>query len=128
MPSSLNNFKIKVDKLDVDKLRLVLADSKKLSDVVDKEVVKKDVYNELVKNVNDIKTNELAKKPDYNAKVSKIKGKTSSITGLAVNAVENKIPSVIDLVQTIDYDTKILEIEGKYFTTFNYNKIIESNN
>ena len=43
MPSSLNNFKIKVDKLDVDKLRLVLADSKKLSDVVDKEVVKKDV-------------------------------------------------------------------------------------
>ena len=119
MPTSLNNFKIKVDKLDVDKLRLVLADSKKLSDVVDKEVVKKDVYDELVKNVNDIKTNELAKKPDYNAKVSIIKGKTSSITGLALNAVENKIPSVIDLVQTIDYDTKILEIEGKYFTTFN---------
>ena len=128
MSSSSNNFKIKVDKLDVDKLQPVLADLKKLSDVVDKEVVKKDVYDELVKNVNDIKTNELAKKPDYNAKVSKIKGKTSSITGLAVNAVENKIPSVIDLVQTIDYDTKILEIEGKYFTTFNYNRIIESNN
>ena len=120
MPSSLNNFKIKGD--------YFIADLKSLSDVVDEEVVKKDVYDELVKNVNDIKTNELAKKPDYNAKVSKIKGKKSSITGLALNALENKIPSVIDLVQTIDYDTKILEIEGKYFTTFNYNKIIESNN
>ena len=48
MPNSLNNFKIKGDKLDVDKLQPVLADLRKLSDVVDKEVVKKDVYDELV--------------------------------------------------------------------------------
>ena len=39
--------------LDDDKSRLIPADLKKLSDKVDKNVVKKDVYDELVKVAND---------------------------------------------------------------------------
>ena len=40
IPISLNNSKIKVDDLDVCKLKAVPIDSKKLSDIVDKDVVK----------------------------------------------------------------------------------------
>ena len=40
-PTSLNNLKAKVDDLDVGKLKTVLVDLKKLSDVMDNEVVKK---------------------------------------------------------------------------------------
>ena len=41
VPTSLNNLKAKVDDLDVGKLKTVLVDLKKLSDVMDNEVVKK---------------------------------------------------------------------------------------
>ena len=40
VPASLNNSKIKVDDLDIGKLKAVSVDLKKLSDVVDKQVVK----------------------------------------------------------------------------------------
>ena len=46
--SGLNSSKSKVDKLDVDKLKPVPVDLKQLSDVLDNNVVKKTVYNELV--------------------------------------------------------------------------------
>ena len=36
----MNNLKIKVDDLDIGKLKTVPADLKKLSDVVDNEIVK----------------------------------------------------------------------------------------
>ena len=49
-------MKCKVDKLNVDKLQHVPVDLKKLSDVVEKEVVKKDRYDELVKKVNAVQT------------------------------------------------------------------------
>ena len=39
-PTSLNNLKINVDDLDVGKLKAVPIDLKKLSDVVDNDVVK----------------------------------------------------------------------------------------
>ena len=39
VPSSLNNSKIKVNDLDADKLRTVLVNSKKLSDIMIKEDV-----------------------------------------------------------------------------------------
>ena len=42
VPTGLNNLKPKVDALDVDKLKVVPMDLKRLSDVVSKEVVKKD--------------------------------------------------------------------------------------
>ena len=53
LPSNLSNFKSKVDKLDRDKLVLVPVDLSKLSDVVKIDVVKKDVYNARIKNIED---------------------------------------------------------------------------
>ena len=56
--------------------------------------------------------------------------KKSDISGLATTAVintniggvEHQIPDVNDLVNKTDDDAKISDIEGKYFTTSDYNK------
>ena len=52
VPTSLNNLKIKVDDLDIDELKTVPVESKKLSDVVKNEVVKNTKYNTLKTKVN----------------------------------------------------------------------------
>ena len=41
----------------------------------------------------------------------------------ALNTIENKIPDVSNLVKKSDYDTKIKEIENKYITTTEFNKL-----
>ena len=53
VPTNLSNLKSKVDKLDVHKLVPVPVDLNKLSDVVKNDVVKKDVYNAKIKNIED---------------------------------------------------------------------------
>ena len=53
MPSNLNNLNSKADKLYVNNLDSVLVDSSKLSDVVENDIVKKDVYNAKIKNIED---------------------------------------------------------------------------
>ena len=53
VPSNLTNLKSGVDKLIVDKLVPVPVDLSKLSDVVENDVVKKDVYNAKIKNIED---------------------------------------------------------------------------
>ena len=55
VPTSLNNFKIKIDDLDVGKLKTVPIDLKKLSDVVDNEVVKNTKFNTLKTKINNLK-------------------------------------------------------------------------
>ena len=50
---NLSNLKSKVDKLNVDKLVHVLIDLSKPSDVVNNGVVKKDVCNAKIKNIED---------------------------------------------------------------------------
>ena len=57
VPTSFNNLKAKLNDLDVGKLKTVPADLKKLSDVVDNEVVKNAKFNTLK-----IKVNNLEKK------------------------------------------------------------------
>ena len=52
VPTSLNNLKTKVNDLDVDKLKTGPVDLKKLSDVVDNEVVKNTKFNILKTKVN----------------------------------------------------------------------------
>ena len=47
MLTCLTDLKIKVDDRDDDKLKTVPVDLKKLSDVVSKEAVKREVYNKL---------------------------------------------------------------------------------
>ena len=51
----MNILKTKVDDFDVGKLKTVSVDLKKLSDVVDNEVVKNTKFNLLKTKVNDLK-------------------------------------------------------------------------
>ena len=53
VPSNLSNLKSKVDKLAVDQLLPVTVDLSKLSDVINSDVIKKDVYNAKAKNIED---------------------------------------------------------------------------
>ena len=65
-------MKSKVDKLDVDKLVLVPDDLSKLSDLEKNDVVKKDVYNTNMKNIEDKipDITNLATKITVNAKIN----------------------------------------------------------
>ena len=51
--TNLSTLKSKVDKLDVDKLLPVPIGLSKLSDVVKNDVVKKDVYDAKIKDIED---------------------------------------------------------------------------
>ena len=107
VPTNSSNLKSKVDKLDVDKLVPVPVDLSKLSDVVKNDVVKKDVYNAMIKNIEDKITDitNLATTTSLNAKINEIKNKIPNITNLATTtslaAVENKIPNVSNLVKKV---------------------------
>ena len=69
----LANLKSELDKLyidklaeiDGDKLKPAPIDLKKLSDAVDKKVVKKDVCDELVEKINGTDTSKRASKTEY---------------------------------------------------------------
>ena len=54
VPTNLSNLKSKVDKLDVDKLVPIPVDVSKLRNVIKSDVVKRDVYNAKIKNIDDI--------------------------------------------------------------------------
>ena len=97
VPTNLSNLKSKVDNLGVDKLAPFPVGLSKLSDAVKNDVVKKDVYNAKIKNIEDKipDTNNLATKTTLNSKINEVKGETPNITKLAttsaLTAVENKI-------------------------------------
>ena len=88
IPTNLNNLKSKVDKVDVDKLISVPVDLSRLSDVVKNDVVKKDVYNTKIENIEDKihDITNLATKTTLNAKINEVKGEISNITNLATTA------------------------------------------
>ena len=80
VPTDLNNVKSKVDELDVDKLVPFLVDLSKLSDVIKNDVVKKDVYNAKIKNVE--------------GKIRDITNLATNTTSIAkINEIKNKTPS-----------------------------------
>ena len=54
VPTGLNNFKTKVDDFDVSKLKNSPVDLKKLSDIINNEVVKIKVFNALQTKVNSL--------------------------------------------------------------------------
>ena len=58
----MNSLKNKADKLDIHKLKPVPIDLKTLCNVPEKEIVKKTVYNALVKKSNSIYTSVVVKK------------------------------------------------------------------
>ena len=53
MPTGLNSLKNKVNKLDVDKLVPFPVDISKLSDAVKNYVVRKDLYNAKIRDIDD---------------------------------------------------------------------------
>ena len=111
VPTDLSNFKSKIDKLDVDKLVPVPVDLSKLRYVVKNGIVKKDVYNAKIENI-EVKIPDitnLATNTTLNAKINEVKKEIPSITNLAttttalnakINEVKNKIPKITNLVTT----------------------------
>ena len=108
-------MKSKVDKLDVDKLVPVPVDLSKLSDVVKKHVVKKDVCNTKIKNIEDKlpAITNIATNTTINAKIMEVKKGKPSVTNFAtttttttalnakINEVKNKIPNITNLATTL---------------------------
>ena len=74
---------------------LVPVDLSKLRDLVKNDIVKKNAYNKLVTEVNNIDTSGFVLKTEYNTDKSEL---------------ENKIHDTCGLVKKTDYDTKITEI------------------
>ena len=144
VPSNLSNLKSKLDELDVGKLVTAPVDLSKLSDVVKNNVVKKDVYNAKIKNIEDkiaditnLATNttlnevknkipsitNLATATALDAEINGVKNKIPNIATFAttttLTAVESKITNVSNLVKKADYNTKLSEIKNKInFMTF----------
>ena len=87
VPTNLSNFKSKVDKLDVNKLVPVLVDLSKLSVVLKNDVVKENVYNAKIKNIEDKipDITNVATNTTLNARINVAKRKIPSITNLANN-------------------------------------------
>ena len=89
-------------------MKAVPVDLKKLSDVLDSDVVKKTVHNKLLKKVKAIDTNTHAKKTNDHAKTKEIKYKIASASDLVtkadfnakINEIKGEIPIVSDLVKT----------------------------
>ena len=77
VPTSLSNLKSKVDKIDVDKLVSAPVDLSKLSDVVKNYLVKKDICNAKIKNIDDKIPNiyKLATNTTLNSKINEVKNK-----------------------------------------------------
>ena len=127
-----------------------MVDLSKLSNVVKFDVVKKDVYNNLVAKVDNIdtrgfvlktkyhtdkselenkipNTNGLVKKTEYDSKTSEIEVKVlddgTLVIQFALSTVENNIPSINNLVKKVDYDTKVTEIQNK-LNKHNHDKYI----
>ena len=57
--SDLASLKAEVDKKDLDKLKIILVDLNKLSNVVDRNVVKNTIYDKLVTKVNALDSKKL---------------------------------------------------------------------
>ena len=81
-------MKSKLDKLHVDKLASVPGDLSKRSDIVQIDVVKKDIYNSKIENIDDKipDSTNLATNTTLNAKMNEVKGKIPSISTLATTA------------------------------------------
>ena len=151
IPTSLNNLKTKVNNLDVGKLKTVPVDLKKLSNVLEIEVVKNTKFNTLK-----TKANILEKKiPDattlihinqYNTdkqnleeKIGDVDKKIPATSGLVtttasnakISEVKSKIPDTCSLVTITVLNTKISVVENKipnkHITTQKFDRLTAEN-
>ena len=106
VPTNLSNLTTEVDKLDFDKLVPVPVDLSKLSDAVKDGVIKIDVCNDKILNIEDKVPDitNLATNANLNAKINELKGEIPATTNLAttttaLTTVENEIANVSNLVK-----------------------------
>ena len=106
-------MKSKVDKLDIAKLVHVPVDLSKLSDTVKNDVVKIDVCNAKIKNIEDkIPDNtNLATNASLNAKINGVKGEIPSITNLATTAALNTKINEIPDISNLGVTTSLAAVE-----------------
>ena len=74
IPTNLSNLKSKIDKIDVNKLVPFLVDLSKLSNVVKNDIDKNDVYNAKIKKIEDKipDITNLTSKSTLNAKINEV--------------------------------------------------------
>ena len=77
VPTIVSSLKIRVDELNVDKLVPVSVDLSKLTNALKNEVVRRDIYNAKIKNIEDkvLDITNVATKTIPNAKINEAKGK-----------------------------------------------------
>ena len=97
LKTNLASLKTEADELDINKLVPVPVDLSKESDVVKNDVVKKDLYDQLVAKVNNIDTNEFVLRTNYQTDKAEL---------------EKKIPDVTDFVKK----EKSPELQNKFLT------------
>ena len=119
VPTNWSHLKNKVGNLDVDKLVSVSVDLSQLSDVVKNDSVKRDVYNAMIKNIEDKipDITNLATNTALHAKINEVKNEMPNITNLAsttaLSAVENKIPNVNNLVKKLTIRKELMKLKKK---------------
>ena len=126
-PTGLNNLKTKVDHLDVGKLKTVSVDLKKLSDVVDDEVVKNTKFSSLKTKINNSENKiphatTLIHINQYNTDKQNLEKKNwiTTVLNTKISKVENKIRDTSGLVTTTILNTKISEVENKILDNSKY--------
>ena len=149
----MNNVQTKADDLDVCKLKTVSVDLKKLSNVVDNEVVKNTKFNTPKRKVNSLEKEAsdattliyinqyntdkqyLEKKiGDIDKKIPDTSGlMTATVLNTKISEAENEILNTSSLVTTTVLNTKISEVgnkipdNSKYITTQEFNKLTGEN-
>ena len=124
----LANLKLEVDRLDTDELAELDADKlkpvfnylSKLSNVVQNDVVKRDVYyNAKIKDIEDKMPDitNWANNTAFNAKINYVKNKVRSISNLAtnasLNAKINEVKTEITNVTNLATTTALTAVENK---------------
>ena len=113
LKTNLASLKTEVDQLDTDKLAPVPVDVSILSDVVKNDVVKKALYDKLVKKVNNIDTSDFALKTKYQTDKTELEKKNPDVSNLVKKArlteLENKIPDLSSLATK----TALTAVENK---------------
>ena len=94
-----------VNELDVAELKTSPVDLNKVSNVVDNDVDKKNVFDKLLTKVNAIYANTFVLKTHYNTDKSGLEKK--------IDDASKKILDASGLVIKTDYNAKITDIEGK---------------
>ena len=95
VPSNLNNLKIKVVDLEVDKLKIVPTKETKFTKKIE----------------------------DVDKKLFDVSGLvTTTALDTKIKEIDNTIPDLSGLLKKTYYEVEILEREEKYFTAFDYNK------